>query len=263
MKHLRALLIMLTFGAFIALPAAPAQAHTPYFSGDCGGVRLVAVNYDPAKANRWSVTINGVTQSGTFGQSFDQKFPVPQDGTSFTWSASIVGADGEYPGSDGGTFGPCGSAEGPTSTPTTTPTTSPTTTPTTPTQAPTATPTTPAPTQTPAPTPTASPTQTPAPSPSQAPTQTSTPSPSQAPTQAPADDDDDQGVGGISESSNNAPSVANAPAEQSSVPVPSAVAAGADNAGASGLWSSHSPWALLLVVLGLALAYGSWLTRRA
>jgi hypothetical protein len=49
-----------------------------------------------------------VTQGGTFGSSFDQTFPVPQDGATTTWSAFVEAADGSYHGEDAGSVGPCG-----------------------------------------------------------------------------------------------------------------------------------------------------------
>jgi hypothetical protein len=97
----------LTMGAAV-LVASPATAHTPNISADCGGVHVRATAYDAGLANHWSVTIDGVTQSGTFGASVDQTFPVPQNGTTTPWSAFVEAADGSYHGSDSGTVGPCG-----------------------------------------------------------------------------------------------------------------------------------------------------------
>jgi hypothetical protein len=108
MKLIAALTVpVLALGASI-LSAAPASAHTPAISAGCAGVHLSATSYDATLPNRWSVTIGGTTQSGTFGDSFDQTFPVPQDGSTVPWSAFIEASDGTYHGQDAGTVGPCG-----------------------------------------------------------------------------------------------------------------------------------------------------------
>ncbi|WP_343911217.1 hypothetical protein, partial [Nocardioides aquiterrae] len=87
---------------------SPASAHTPMFSADCGGVRVSATAYDSDQANRWSVTIGGVTETGTFGSSFDRTFPVPQEGATTSWSAFVEAQDGSYHGERAGSVGPCG-----------------------------------------------------------------------------------------------------------------------------------------------------------
>lgn len=93
--------------------ASPASAQTPVFSADCAGVHVKATAHDAGQQNQWSVTIDGVTQSGTFGASFDQTFAVPQNGATTSWSASVVGFDGNYQGQDSGTVGPCGTVTPP------------------------------------------------------------------------------------------------------------------------------------------------------
>ena len=90
--------------------AGSASAHTPTISASCEGVHLTATNYEADKDNSWSVTIGGVEQHGTFGSSFNQTFPVPQDGATTQWSATIQAQDGGYKGTDGGSVGPCGEA---------------------------------------------------------------------------------------------------------------------------------------------------------
>ena len=108
MRFIAALTVpVLTLGTAV-LVASPASAHTPSISADCGGVHVGATAYDAGMQNRWSVTIDGVTQSGTFGASFDQTFPVPQDGATTDWSAFVEAADGSYHGEGAGTVGPCG-----------------------------------------------------------------------------------------------------------------------------------------------------------
>ena len=97
----------LTIGAAV-LVASPATAHTPAISADCGGVHVAASAYDAGSQNHWSVTIDGVTQSGTFGESFDRTFAVPQDGSTTAWSAFVEAPDGSYHGGGSGTVGPCG-----------------------------------------------------------------------------------------------------------------------------------------------------------
>ncbi|HEY1117010.1 MAG TPA: hypothetical protein VGE43_04855, partial [Acidimicrobiales bacterium] len=77
-------------------------------SADCNGVHVGATAYDAGMANRWSVTIGGVTQTGTFGASVDQTFPVPQNGATTPWSAYVEAADGSYHGERPGSVGPCG-----------------------------------------------------------------------------------------------------------------------------------------------------------
>src|SRR6478609_9700296 len=108
MKLIAAPLAALVATGFGVLLAAPASAHTPAISASCSGVHVGATAYDAGQANRWSVTINGVTQTGTFGASFDQTFPVPQDGATTAWSAFVEAADGSYHGAGSGDVGPCG-----------------------------------------------------------------------------------------------------------------------------------------------------------
>ncbi|MBZ5740560.1 hypothetical protein [Nocardioides mangrovi] len=91
-----------------AVVASPASAHTPEFSASCDGVHVGATAYDAGMTNRWSVTIDGVTQTGTFGASFSEDFDVPQDGSTTTWSAYVEAQDGSYHGEDSGIVGPCG-----------------------------------------------------------------------------------------------------------------------------------------------------------
>ncbi|HYF72273.1 MAG TPA: hypothetical protein VD864_05605 [Nocardioides sp.] len=90
------------------LAMSPASAHTPAITADCNGVRVAATAYDPGMANRWSVTIGGVTQTGTFGATLDQTFPVPQNGATTPWSAYVEAADGTFRGQRSGSVGPCG-----------------------------------------------------------------------------------------------------------------------------------------------------------
>ncbi|MBB6628593.1 hypothetical protein H5V45_14805 [Nocardioides sp. KIGAM211] len=90
------------------LTASPASAHTPDISASCDGVHVGATAYDPAMVNRWSVTINGNTQDGTFADSFDQTFNVPQGGFASTWSAFVEAEDGDFHFESSGTVGPCG-----------------------------------------------------------------------------------------------------------------------------------------------------------
>lgn len=108
MKIIAALTVPVLAVGFGALTAAPASAHTPNISATCSGVHIGATAYDANMANRWSVTIDGVTQNGTFGDSLDQTFPVPQDGATTTWSAFVEAADGSYHGGNNGQVGPCG-----------------------------------------------------------------------------------------------------------------------------------------------------------
>lgn len=108
MKHFAAPLAALVTVGSVVLIAAPASAHTPDISASCSGVHVGATAYDADQANRWSVTINGVTQTGTFGASLDQTFPVPQDGATSTWSAFVEAADGSFHGAGSGDVGPCG-----------------------------------------------------------------------------------------------------------------------------------------------------------
>jgi hypothetical protein len=98
---------VITAGASL-LVMSPASAHTPAISADCTGVHVGATAYDANMANRWSVTIGGVTQTGTFGSSVNQTFPVPQNGATTAWSAFVEAADGSYHGEQAGTVGPCG-----------------------------------------------------------------------------------------------------------------------------------------------------------
>jgi hypothetical protein len=108
MKIIAALIVpVMTLGVG-ALTVSPAAAHTPDISADCNGVHVGATAYDADQQNRWSVTIGGATQSGTFGSSFDQTFPVPQNGATTTWSAFVEAEDGSFHGEQSGAVGPCG-----------------------------------------------------------------------------------------------------------------------------------------------------------
>lgn len=108
MKIIALLAVPVMTAGMSMLATSPASAHTPSISADCNGVHVSGTAYDPSMQNRWSVTIDGATQSGTFGESFDQTFPVPQDGATATWSAYVEAADGSYHGDGSGTVGPCG-----------------------------------------------------------------------------------------------------------------------------------------------------------
>jgi hypothetical protein len=107
-KTIGALVVLFMALGLGVLSASSASAHTPRISASCDGVHLAATAYDPGIANRWSVTIDGVTEVGTFGAAFDQTFPVPQDGATTSWSALIEAADGSFRGSGSGEVGPCG-----------------------------------------------------------------------------------------------------------------------------------------------------------
>ncbi len=84
-----------------------AEAHVPEITAGCSGVHLTGTNYDGEHENFWSVSIDGVAQSGTFGDSLDLTFPVPQDATAHSWSAHIEAFDGGYAGDGSGEVGPC------------------------------------------------------------------------------------------------------------------------------------------------------------
>jgi len=108
-RRLSALTIgMALTSALIFVGAGSASAHTPAVSASCSGVQLSGTNYDASKANQWSATVNGVTTTGTFGASLSKTIPVPQDGASSTWSATVQAADGSYKSTNSGTVGPCG-----------------------------------------------------------------------------------------------------------------------------------------------------------
>lgn len=82
-----------------------ASAHTPAISGACTtGVVLKASAYDGKKENTWTVTLNGQTQSGTFGESLNKTFPLSQEGKTTTWSAKIAAFNGQYSTTNSGTL---------------------------------------------------------------------------------------------------------------------------------------------------------------
>lgn len=97
-------------GAAVFGVAAPAQAHTPAITVTCDGVVLHATNYDPNALNKWTVSLDGVVQSGTFGASLDKVIPVPQDGKTTTVGAQItdVNETPAYSQAFAGPVGPCG-----------------------------------------------------------------------------------------------------------------------------------------------------------
>lgn len=95
-------------GALVFAGAGSASAHTPSVSASCSGVQLSASSYDGSKENRWSVTIGGVTTSGTFGSSLNKTIPVPQGGATTSWSGTVEASDGSYHSTKSGSVGPCG-----------------------------------------------------------------------------------------------------------------------------------------------------------
>ena len=110
--------VMITVAALLlaclglSVTGESASAHQPHITATCDGVHLTAVDYEAGHANTWTVTIAGVTQSGTFDTTFDQTFPVPQGGATTPWSARIAGYDGNYDsGVVSGTVGPCGESD--------------------------------------------------------------------------------------------------------------------------------------------------------
>jgi len=88
--------------------ASPAPAHTPDISASCQGVVLKADSYEGNKSNKWTVTVDGKTDSGTFGSSLNKVIPVPQNGKTTSWSATIQAEDGGFKQSKSGSVGPCG-----------------------------------------------------------------------------------------------------------------------------------------------------------
>jgi hypothetical protein len=85
-----------------------ASAHTAVLSASCEGVVVDATNFDADETNRWSVTINGETQSGTFGAEFYKVFPVLKGGQTTSWSGWVEDEQGVYVFENSGVVGPCG-----------------------------------------------------------------------------------------------------------------------------------------------------------
>lgn len=110
MKHTTLAGLAVALAAPVMLIAAPAQAHTPDISASCDGVVLKATAYDSGKANTWTVTVDGKTESGTFGASLSKTIKVPQAGATSDWSASIASHDSnpQYGQTKSGKVGPCG-----------------------------------------------------------------------------------------------------------------------------------------------------------
>lgn len=104
-----ALMVSAPLGGQVLL-ASPASAHTAEVTADCDGVRVHGENYDGSADNRWSVTIDGETTTGTFGDSVDKVLPVPQGGATTDWSGFVEAEDGSYHFDGSGTVGPCGEA---------------------------------------------------------------------------------------------------------------------------------------------------------
>lgn len=107
-------LIALTLGvgAALGLGVSSASAHVPSISASCAGVVVSGTQYDAAKVNHWTVTVGGVPTSGTFGASFTQTIPVPQDGATTYWTAIVEDQDNtpKYTEALSGNVGPCGTA---------------------------------------------------------------------------------------------------------------------------------------------------------
>jgi|GEM_PF-6856717 len=95
-------------GGVVIAGAGSASAHTPSISASCSGVRVNGTAYDAGQDNRWTVTVDGVTTKGTFGAGVDKTVPVPQEGRTTQWSATIEAFDGGYRQSRSGSVGPCG-----------------------------------------------------------------------------------------------------------------------------------------------------------
>lgn len=89
--------------------ASEAQAHTPTSTASCSGITLNANYYESGQTNQWSMTVNGVTRSGTFSTSFSKTIPVPQEHTTSTYTVSInVVQSNQYDYFKSGSVGPCG-----------------------------------------------------------------------------------------------------------------------------------------------------------
>lgn len=91
--------------------AGPAIAHNPHIVADCAtGVHVFGDSYDGNKLNTWDINIGGTDHSGTFGNSVDQTFPLPQGGATTHVTASIADADhtAAYSDSIDKNIGPCG-----------------------------------------------------------------------------------------------------------------------------------------------------------
>lgn len=88
--------------------ATPAQAHAANGGASCSGAVLEAGSYDGAQANRYTLTVDDDTVTGTFGESVRETVAVPQDGAVHTWSYTVEAFDGSYQFADSGQVGPCG-----------------------------------------------------------------------------------------------------------------------------------------------------------
>lgn len=103
--------VALTSGVLVIGVAGPASAHKTHFGGDCDGVWIDAQDYKSHLDNIWSITIDGKTQSGTFGSTFNMRFAVPQNGEEIEWSAYTKQPDGDHYWDYEDTVGPCGDDE--------------------------------------------------------------------------------------------------------------------------------------------------------
>lgn len=110
--RLRSLLLApaVTLGITAGLVAVAPGAfpHTPTHKAACEGLELHARAYDSRATNTWTMILNGVTQTGTFGSTFDKTLPVPQDGATSTYRVMIDAPGTAYDYDKSGSIGPCG-----------------------------------------------------------------------------------------------------------------------------------------------------------
>lgn len=108
---MKKIIVLLATAALMALGigyAPTASAHTTTGGASCAKAWVHPTKYDGNRQNHWSLTVGGVTHSGTFGSETYQEIAVPQDYQVYDWSYDVVGWNGKYHFSDSGKVGPCG-----------------------------------------------------------------------------------------------------------------------------------------------------------
>lgn len=103
----RVLAPMLMGLGIVVVGASTASAHTPNINATCNGVVVNGTSYGNDGFD-WSITVDGSTTTGHFGDSGTQTVPVPQGGATTSWSASIDAPGTQYDDAKSGSVGPCG-----------------------------------------------------------------------------------------------------------------------------------------------------------
>jgi hypothetical protein len=103
------LMLFAALGLYALVPASIAQATgSNGSSASCDGVHATASGYSLADENLFEVYLDGgLVDIGSFGESLDKTYPVPQDTSSHTWSVVVDSTDNSGDATASGSVGPC------------------------------------------------------------------------------------------------------------------------------------------------------------